>query len=94
MPDYHAVSGEPDKGQPGRATRREGRAGGPERSPIAEANEAQGLKIAVSAFIMISVILAVACYFLYAAYSEADARRVAPEAKARPPAAAPSNSPR
>jgi hypothetical protein len=61
---------------------------------MAEANESQGLKIAVAALITISVILAVACYFLYAAYSEADARRIAAEAKVRPPTTAPSKSPR
>ena len=34
---------------------------------MASANESQGLKIAVAAFITLSVILAVACYFLYSA---------------------------
>ena len=57
-------------------------------------NEFVGLKIAVAAFISLSVILAVACYFLYAAYTEADARRVAAEAQGRPPTIAPSKSPR
>jgi len=61
---------------------------------MAEAHESRGLKIAVAALITISVTLAVACYFLYAAYTEADARRVAAEAKGRPPTTAPSKSPR
>jgi hypothetical protein len=61
---------------------------------MADANESQGLKIVVAALITVSVILAVACYFLYAAYTEADARRVAAEAKGRPPTIAPSKSPR
>ncbi len=46
---------------------------------MAGANESQGLKIAVAAFITLSVILAVACYFLYSAYNAAEARRVAAE---------------
>jgi hypothetical protein len=41
---------------------------------MADANESPGLKIAVAAFISISVILAVALYFVYTAYTQADAR--------------------
>ena len=41
---------------------------------MAAANESQGLKIAVAAFIALSVILSVASYFLYSAYSAADAQ--------------------
>ena len=44
---------------------------------MTESNESQGLKIAVAALISLTVILAVACYFLYSAYTNADARRVA-----------------
>jgi len=40
----------------------------------AASNESQGLKIAVAAFIALSVILSVASYFLYSAYSSADAQ--------------------
>ena len=63
---------------------------------MAEANESRGLKIAVAALVTISVILAVACFFLYSAYTAADARRVAAEAeaRARPPATAPPKGPR
>ncbi len=41
---------------------------------MAAANESQGLKIAVAAFIALSVILSVTSYFLYSAYSSADAQ--------------------
>jgi hypothetical protein len=41
---------------------------------MAAANESQGLKIAVAAFITLSVILSVTSYFLYSAYASADAR--------------------
>jgi hypothetical protein len=41
---------------------------------MAAANESQGLKIAVASFIALSVILTVTSYFLYSAYSSADAR--------------------
>jgi hypothetical protein len=41
---------------------------------MAAPNESQGLKIAVSAFLSLSVILSVALYFLYSAYSVAEAR--------------------
>jgi peptidoglycan hydrolase CwlO-like protein len=41
---------------------------------MAAANESQGLKIAVAAFIALSVILSVSSYFLYSAYSAADAK--------------------
>jgi len=61
---------------------------------MAEANESQGLKIAVAAFLMLSVILAVACYFLYSAYTSADARRVAAETKNRASASTPPEKPR
>jgi hypothetical protein len=40
----------------------------------APANESQGLKIAVAAFITLSVILTVTSYFLYSAYSSAELR--------------------
>jgi hypothetical protein len=42
---------------------------------MAAANESQGLKIAVAAFITLTVILLVTSYFLYSAYSQADAQR-------------------
>ena len=42
---------------------------------MAAANESQGLKIAVAAFIALTVILTVTSYFLYSAYSSADARQ-------------------
>src|SRR4029450_12619625 len=45
-----------------------------EYSSMAAANESQGLKIAVAAFITLSVILSVTSYFLYSAYASADAR--------------------
>jgi hypothetical protein len=38
------------------------------------ANDSAGLKIAVAFFISLSVILTVALYFMYAAYTQADAR--------------------
>ena len=41
---------------------------------MAAANESQGLKIAVAAFIALTVILTVTSYFLYQAYSSADAK--------------------
>jgi hypothetical protein len=41
---------------------------------MAAANESQGLKIAVAAFIALTVILTVTSYFLYSAYSSAEAR--------------------
>jgi hypothetical protein len=41
---------------------------------MAAANESQGLKIAVAAFITLSVILTVTSYFLYSAYSQAELR--------------------
>ncbi|HEX3450299.1 MAG TPA: hypothetical protein VHS97_18740, partial [Isosphaeraceae bacterium] len=41
---------------------------------MAAANESQGLKIAVATFIALTVILTVTSYFLYTAYSQADAR--------------------
>ena len=40
---------------------------------MAAANESQGLKIAVAAFVTLTVILAVTSYFLYSAYSRAEA---------------------
>jgi hypothetical protein len=61
---------------------------------MAESDESQGLKIAVAALISLSVILAVACYFLYSAYTEADARRVAAETKNRAPASPVATKPR
>jgi hypothetical protein len=41
---------------------------------MAAANESQGLKIAVAAFIALTVILTVTSYFLYQAYSSAEAK--------------------
>jgi hypothetical protein len=41
---------------------------------MAAANESQGLKIAVAAFVTLNVILAVTCYFLYSAYSRSEAQ--------------------
>ncbi len=58
------------------------------------ADESQGLKIAVAALLSLSVILAVACYFLYAAYTNADARRIDAETRNRAPAAARPEKPR
>ena len=40
---------------------------------MAAANESQGLKIAVAAFVTLAVILAVTSYFLYSAYSRSEA---------------------
>jgi hypothetical protein len=50
---------------------------------MAAANETQGLKIAVAAFVALTVILAVTSYFLYSAYTQADAQRAAADDKAR-----------
>ena len=47
--------------------------------PPASSNESQGLKIAVAAFVSLTVILAVSCYFLYSSYDKA----LAAEAKAK-----------
>ncbi len=58
------------------------------------ADESQGLKIAVAALITLSVILAVACYFLYAAYTLADARRIDAEQRNRVRAVARPEKPR
>ena len=44
---------------------------------MAAANDSQGLKIAVAAFIALTVILTVTCYFLYSAYAAADAQKAA-----------------
>src|SRR6516225_9763037 len=41
---------------------------------MAAASESQGLKIAVAAFITLSVILSVASYFLYSAYTSAEGK--------------------
>ena len=41
---------------------------------MAAANESQGLKIAVAAFVTLTVFLAVASYFLYSAYSRSEAQ--------------------
>ena len=51
-------------------------------------NDSQGLKIAVAAFVSLTVILAVTSYFLYSAYATADAQFTAELAKATPPQAA------
>ena len=40
---------------------------------MAAGNESQGLKIAVAAFVTLTVILAVTSYFLYTGYSRAEA---------------------
>lgn len=40
---------------------------------MAASNDSQGLKIAVAAFVSLTVILAVSCYFLYSNYSQTDA---------------------
>src|SRR5271157_6155265 len=40
----------------------------------AAANESQGLKIAVAAFVVLTVALAVTSYFLYSAYSQSEAQ--------------------
>ena len=42
---------------------------------MAAANESQGLKIAVAAFITLTVILTVSSYFLYSNGASAEARR-------------------
>ena len=60
---------------------------------MAAANESQGLKIAVAAFIALTVILTVTSYFLYSAYSSAEARlqsanEEAQQARPRPPSLA------
>jgi hypothetical protein len=49
----------------------------------AAANESQGLKIAVAAFITLSVILTVTSYFLYSAYSQAELRAATAGEEAR-----------
>jgi hypothetical protein len=49
---------------------------------MAAANESQGLKIAVAAFIALTVILTVTCYFLYSAYAAADAQKAAAQDEA------------
>ncbi|MGC8642893.1 MAG: coiled-coil domain-containing protein, partial [Isosphaeraceae bacterium] len=49
---------------------------------MAAANESQGLKIAVAAFVTLTVILAVTSYFLYTGYSRADAIAEAEKGKA------------
>lgn len=46
---------------------------------MAAANESQGLKIAVAAFITLTVILTVSSYFLYSNYASAEARRESAE---------------
>jgi hypothetical protein len=45
-----------------------------EKSTMSAANESQGLKIAVSAFITLTVLLAATSYFLYASIATAEAR--------------------
>ena len=51
---------------------------------MAAANESQGLKIAVAAFIALTVILTVTSYFLYSAYSAADAKLTVGQLKTSP----------
>ncbi len=50
---------------------------------MAAANESQGLKIAVAAFVTLTVILAVTSYFLYSAYSKSEAQLEAAQEKLR-----------
>jgi len=50
---------------------------------MAAANESQGLRIAVAAFVSLTVILAVTSYFLYSNYTQTDAQRLAAEEKER-----------
>jgi hypothetical protein len=50
---------------------------------MAAANESQGLKIAVAAFVTLTVILAVTSYFLYTAYSKSEAQLEAAQEKLR-----------
>ena len=45
-------------------------------------NDSQGLKIAVAAFVSLTVILAVTSYFLYSSYSQTDVKLTAAEKKA------------
>jgi hypothetical protein len=47
------------------------------------ANESRGLKIAVAAFITLAVILMVTAYFLFSAYSAAEARMIAAQYQLR-----------
>jgi hypothetical protein len=49
---------------------------------MAAANESQGLKIAVAAFVTLTVVLAVTTYFAYSSYSEASAKEAQAQAKA------------
>ncbi len=49
----------------------------------APSNESQGLKIAVAAFVSLTVILAVTCYFLYSSYDKAVAQEAAAQEKVR-----------
>src|SRR6185437_11982258 len=55
------------------------RSGRREFSPMAAANESQGLKIAVAVFVTLTVILAVTTYFSYTSYSQAEAKLTASE---------------
>jgi hypothetical protein len=48
---------------------------------MAAANESQGLKIAVAAFVTLSVILSISTYFAYQAYTQSDARLASAEQK-------------
>ncbi len=50
---------------------------------MAAANESQGLKIAVAAFVTLTVVLAVATYFAYSSYSDAQAKFVDEQNKSR-----------
>lgn len=49
---------------------------------MAAGSDSQGLKIAVAAFVTLTVVLAVATYFAYSSYSEASAKLVAQQAEA------------
>ncbi len=59
---------------------------------MAAANESQGLKIAVAAFVTLSVILAVSSYFLYSAYSKSEAMLESEKDKASKAQTAASNA--
>ena len=50
---------------------------------MAAANESQGLKIAVAAFVALSVLLSISTYFAYQAYSSEESKRLGAEAAAK-----------
>lgn len=61
---------------------------------MSQDNESAGLKIALAGFISLSVILAVACYFLYTAYMKSEAGRQAAEQRSRAQISSPARAPR